>query len=201
MDSQGIPRAIDSSKPIERELASDDEEDLFDLPPPGSEKSAVKSNPPPTKIPSIPCFDFLRAKGCKIPRVLDKIVLFLKMAWKCIETGTAIIAKIVAVPIKYIGLALLVAGAIHVIVVICTTPFSSIVSGGLIVLVTALVTTGAIPVLLAGAALFFFGSGLLKGDSPPLYNFLNGFPIISFFMNQIPSANYNPTDPHFQQQT
>lgn len=191
----GIPLVIEpSTKPKNETVTSPTF--FFQLPLPGQEgvielRGEIKAG----KIIPTQHVAKLKKKGFKLPPVLEKLVSWLKKAWHGIEAASSKLAQVIGCPIKYLGLALLVAGAIHIFVVIFTMPASAIAAGGLAVLITALVTKGAVPTMLAGGSLYFFGSALIKKESPPLHNFLNGFPIISYFMNQIPS-NYNPTDPH-----
>lgn len=219
ISSTGMPEFIELPRPKKKKKHLEEGQEIFfELPLPGQEKKRVlirgriidndalkasskqharKANKirKPERVQG--CFEKLRKKGCKIPRCLDRLLRWFKMVGHRLERASAVIAKTVGGPIKYLGLILLVAGAIHVFVVLCTTPPAAVIAGGLIVLVTALVTKGAVPVMLAGGALFFFGKSLLKGETPMLHNFLNGFPIISYFMNLVPST-YSPVDPHHQ---
>lgn len=173
-------------------LPSKPECDSFTLPDPSQ----------PLKKDEILCqgaekLEELEKQGYKIPPRLKKCINWFKKVFAALEKSASLIAKGVGFAMKYLGLIFLVVGAIHVFIVLFTTPPSATLAAGLIVIVTAMVTRGAIPVLLAGGSLFLFGSSLLKGETPTLHQFLNGFPIISYFMNLIPS-NYSPVDPHQQ---
>lgn len=189
-------------QPVEARVPS--QKFMFQLPLPGQEgllviNGEIQKPSPPAEIQAKPAqsvafFDRLRAKGCKIPRALDRIILWLKKIGAALEKISSKMTQTIGAPIKYLGFALLIIGAIHIFVVLCMTPPSAIVAGGLIVLITALVTKGAVPTLLAGGTLYFFGNSLLKKEKPAFDNFLNGFPVVSYFTNQIP-YNYNPTLP------
>jgi uncharacterized membrane protein YraQ (UPF0718 family) len=200
VSSTGMPTIIDHAA---ASPSQNSQEFFFQLPVPGQENATLLlrgriaaggAMPAPTQHTFL---DSLRHRGFKIPRVLDALLKWAHCAWKILETVSSAIIKCIGGPIKYLGLALLIAGAIHVFIVLLTTPPSAILAGGLIVLVVALVTKGAVPVLLAGGTLYFFGSSLLKNETPAFHSFLNGFPIISYFMTLIPSS-YSPTDPHHQ---
>lgn len=176
---------------------------FFQLPLPGQENKKliitghIEQGSHTPQLASLTFFESLRQKGYKIPKIFDSLLHWMQTLWKLLESASSVIIKCIGGPVKYLGLALLIAGVIHVFIVLFTTPPSAIIAGGLIVLIVALVTKGAVPVMLAGGTLFFFGTSLLKSETPAFHSFLNGFPIISYFMSLLPS-NYTPNDPHHQ---
>lgn len=203
----GLPFVIDTIQP--RPLAANPpapnqaQAFLFQLPLPGQEgfiemrgrivrpgtEVAPQAASPTDKI------DNLKKKGYKIPKCLEKIIKWFKCAWKGLEKTTNKVTKCLGAPLKYLGLALLIAGTVYIFVVVFTFPPATLVTGGLSALIVALVTKGAIPILVGGGTIFFFGKSLMKGEAPAFHNFATTFPLISWNMNQIPS-NYNPNDPH-----
>lgn len=176
------------------------QEFFFTLPLPGERGTLElrgRIDPAKSKAEVIEHAKALEKKGDRLPPALRRTLEWLKKAWQMLEKSSEYIAKGLGGPIKYLGLALLVAGSIHIFVVLGSVAPLLFAAGGLTHLIVTLVTSGAIPTTLAGGSLYFFGKSLLKGETPSLHNFLNGFPIISYFMTLLPS-NYSPTDPHQQ---
>lgn len=181
------PSVLDQTTFQKKEGSS--QENFFSLP--------EKASPPPSREEVIEKSKDLEKRGYHLPEVLRKLLGGLRKAWQILEKGSDFISKAIGAPLKYLGLALLIAGSIHIFIVLIEIAPLLFMSGGLMHLVVTLVTTGAIPTTLAGGSLYFFGRSLLKGETPGLHNFLNGFPIISYFMTLIPS-NFSPANPHHQ---
>lgn len=111
--------------------------------------------------------------------VLKKVSWFRKMGQTC-EKGFKQIVKGLGYVLKYLGLSLLLTGTIYFLFIVLT--FNPLITP-LVQLVTQAVIKGAVPLFLAGSSLYFFGDHLIKSKPPETASFLNGFPIVPYFMS------------------
>lgn len=129
------------------------------------------------------------------PPILRKILNVLKLGYEKLQKFSKFmdekiipnILSIIGVGLKYFGLFLLIAGAIHMVVVICTFPPATVAASGLAPLVFALISSGALPTLIAGGVLYKLGKDLITEENLatilsvvswilplPFYNWLTG---------------------------
>ncbi|MBS4168182.1 hypothetical protein [Parachlamydia sp. AcF125] len=100
------------------------------------------------------------AQGFQIPSVLKKI-------WDFMNKASDIIVMAIGVPLKYTGLCFLVIGAVHFGVVLCLSVPQVTLATGLMAIICALIKSGALPTIVAGAALYKFGADLIENKALP----------------------------------
>ncbi|CCB85526.1 putative uncharacterized protein [Parachlamydia acanthamoebae UV-7] len=105
------------------------------------------------------------ARGFQIPRILKKI-------WDFMNKASDIIVMAIGVPLKYVGLCFLVIGAVHFVVILCISIPQITLATGVMAVIFALIKSGALPTIIAGATLYKFGCDLIENKSLPSLNLI-----------------------------
>jgi hypothetical protein len=127
----------------------------------------------------------LEDKGFQLP---DKLKKFWEGFLRVIEyIDTKIVPNIMKGAgyfFKYLGLIMLVVGTVHCIIVICTTPLNM----GLMPVLLALITSGALPVVVGGASLYSLGKDFTDHKFGGLYYILMALPFTNYFGKFFPDV-------------
>ena len=97
-------------------------------------------------------------QGFAIPAVLKKTFDFIEMV-------TQYIVAAVGILLKYAGLFFIVAGGIHFVMILMTTPLSLIMTNGLVYLIFELIKRGALPTIISGAIMYSLGHNLITNNN------------------------------------
>ncbi len=149
------------------------------------EASEAKTSP----AEAIEILDAKKKEGFKLPPLLEKILEGAKKVIAFItDVAFPMCLKVCGFIFQVLGIAALIVGTIHTIVVICTTPLGL----GILPLLMVLITSGALPVAVGGASIYHLGHDMYHQKFGALYYILIALPFTGFFGTFFPSTGATP---------
>jgi len=154
-----------------------DEQDVLMVPPLPTRRTLSTNERPPLPLPLYLHTAFTRSR--------------LGHALETSATGALFTAGFL---VKYTGVCFLMAGSLHFVWILMTVPLAPLVTQGAMTVIMALMKSGALPTIGAGAAMHFAGSSFMKGEGGlALSTLFFGLPFWGVF-NALLSLNPPPIE-------